>query len=62
MTEKKKGRSPRKQGYTTQSPAVCVVLYDLTGRPMPDKIATEFVNHAATMAEKYGYVIHFCRQ
>lgn len=59
---RKRKRSPRNQGYTSKSPAVCIVLYDLAGRPMPDKIANEFVDKAADLAKKYGYVINFCRQ
>lgn len=57
-----KSNSHRKQGYTNVSPAVCIVLYDLAGRPMPDKIAAEFINTAAGIAKKYGYVISSTRQ
>lgn len=63
---KKRGGRPkggnRKQGYTSTSPAVCIVLYDLSGRPMPDKIAAEFVNIAGNLANKYGYAMNYTRQ
>lgn len=60
--KKRKNNKKRNHGYTSTSPAVCIVLYDIAGRPMPDKIATEFVNIAADLADKYGYVINFTRQ
>ncbi len=56
--KRNKHHAPRRlTGYTNISPAVCVVMYDLAGRPMPDLVQAEFVNMAAGIAAKYGYVI-----
>lgn len=67
MAEEKKGRSrnrrrpKRSNGYVHRSPAVCVVVYDLSGRPIPDTDATEIVNSIFDVAMAKGYVINFAR-
>jgi hypothetical protein len=61
---RKDGRSrPKKRsnGYIHRSPAVCVTVYDLSGRPMPDSDATEIVNSVFEIAMEKGYVINFTR-
>lgn len=66
--EEKKGRprnkrrpKQRSNSYVHRSPAVCVVVYDLSGRPMPDSDATEIVNSIFDVALDKGYVINFTR-
>lgn len=64
---KKKGRKkfPKgtvRKGYTSTSPAVCVVVHDLGGRPMPDRVANEIADAVTEKAVKYGYVVNITRQ
>ncbi len=66
MSEKKhKKRFPKgskRQGYTSKSPAVCVVVHDLGGLPVSDKIADEILDVVTEKAVKYGYVVNYTRQ
>ena len=41
-TSKSKGKRGR-QGYIPKSPAVCITVYDLHGKPISDKIANEIL-------------------
>lgn len=65
MAEEKRRRrrrpKQRSNNYVHRSPAVCVVVYDLGGRPMPDADATEIVNSIFDVAMEKGYVINFTR-
>lgn len=57
-----KGRPRRRrEGYLHKSPAVCIVVHDPTGKPMPDKTATEILNTLNDVAMKNGYIINFTR-
>lgn len=51
----------RREGYLHKSPAVCVVIHDPSGRPMPDATATEILNRVTELAIKNGYLINFTR-
>lgn len=65
MTERKKIRKNRPrgndQGYLHQSPAVCVVVHDPSGRPMPEGVAARVVNSVHEVAIENGYLISFTR-
>lgn len=64
MTEKK-NRPPkgaRRKGYTNTSPAVCMVVHDLGGRPVSDKVVKELLDSVTDIATKYGYVINHTTQ
>lgn len=49
-------------GYTAASPAVCIVVHDLGGLPVNDKIAEEISDAVTELAVKYGYVVNWTRQ
>lgn len=51
----------RREGYLAQSPAICVVVHDPTGKPMPDKIATTILNNVTEIALENGFLINFTR-
>jgi hypothetical protein len=55
----RKGR--RRSGYQHKSPAVCIVVYDLGGNPMPDNVAAQILNVVTDEALRHGYVISFTR-
>lgn len=57
----KKQRSRRKEGYLNRSPAICVVVHDLSGRPISDEIATKVVNAVFEVTEKERLAINFTR-
>lgn len=60
MAQSKKPRR-RREGYIAKSPAVCVVVHDPSGRPMPDGIAAKIVNEVTEIALQNGYLINFTR-
>lgn len=72
MLDKKskgKGKSKRRfpkgsqrKGYEAASPAVCLVMHDLGGMGINDKIAQEALDAVTEVAVKYGYVINYARQ
>lgn len=49
-------------GYTAASPAVCIVVHDVGGMPVNDKIAEEISDAVTALAVKYGYVVNWTRQ
>jgi len=51
----------RQGGYVPKSPAVCIVVHDPSGRPMPDKDADAIVNTIHEIAVSRGYIISFTR-
>jgi hypothetical protein len=58
------GRRPRRrrnEGYIAKSPAVCIVVHDPSGNPMPDKVAAEILNSINAVALDNGYLINFTR-
>ncbi len=57
----KGGPKKRSTGYTHRSPAVCVTVYDISGRAMSDSDATDIVNSISEIAMQRGYVINFTR-
>lgn len=59
-TNKRRNRR-RNEGYLHKSPAVCVVVHDPSGNPMPDKIAAEILNKVTDIALREGYLINFTR-
>lgn len=58
-----KDRKPRRrrEGYIHKSPAICVVVHDPSGKPMPDKIAADILNNVTEVAIQNGYLINFTR-
>lgn len=61
MTQKSKRPRRRNEGYIHKSPAVCVVVYDPTGKPMPDNVAARILNAVHETALEEGYIISFTR-
>jgi hypothetical protein len=51
----------RREGYLHKSPAICVVIHDPTGRPMPDNVAAEILNNVTQIAISNGFLINFTR-
>lgn len=69
MDKKSKSKGKRKfpkgskrQGYTATSPAICLVVHDLGGLPVGDKVANEILDTVTEKAVKYGYVVNYTRQ
>lgn len=60
MTEQKRRRR-RREGYIHKSPAICVVVHDMQGQPMPDAIAAKILNSVTEIALKHNYLISFTR-
>lgn len=51
-----------RKGYSNASPAVCIVVHDLGGMPMNDRVAQEISDAVTEKAVKYGYVVNWTRQ
>lgn len=51
----------RKEGYLNQSNAVCVVAYDLTGKPISEEIAAQVVNAVFEITQGEKLAISFTR-
>ena len=66
MDKKSKGRrfpkGSKRKGYTAASPAICMVVHDLGGLPVGDKVANEILDAVTEKAVKYGYVVNYTRQ
>jgi hypothetical protein len=61
MSKSKPKTRRRREGYLHKSPAVCVVLYDHHGQPIPDDVATKFINAAFELAQQNNYLVSFTR-
>ena len=66
MTQQKQKRSKehqkaKRKGFIQKSPAICVVVHDLGGMAIPDKVANEILDAVTEKAVKYGYVINYTR-
>jgi hypothetical protein len=63
---KSKGRKfpkgSQRKGYVQASPAICLVVHDLGGMGISDKIANEILEVVTERAIKYGYVVNYTRQ
>lgn len=59
-TSKSKGKRGR-QGYIPKSPAVCITLYDLHGKPISDKIANEILELVNERSLSHGLMISYTR-
>lgn len=68
---KSKGRKPSKRkfpkgsqrkGYHAESNAICIVVHDLGGMPVNDRIANEILDVVTEKAVQYGYVVNYTRQ
>lgn len=55
-------KGAKTEGYTATSPAVCIVVHDLGGLPVNDKIAEEIADVVTEKAVQYGYVVNWTRQ
>lgn len=64
MSHKKRKfpKGSQRKGYIGASPAVCLVVHDLGGIPMNDKIANEILDVVTEKAVQYGFVVNFTRQ
>lgn len=51
----------RREGYIQKSNAVCVVAYDLNGKPIPDDVATKIVNAVFQVTQNERLAINFTR-
>lgn len=57
-----KGRRKRqKRGYVQRSNAVCVTVYDLTGRAIPERLVDEITQSIHAVAFNQGYVMDITR-
>lgn len=59
--EKRRNKNRRKEGYIHRSPAVCVVVHDLTGKPISDEIASKVVNAVFEVTQEERLAINFTR-
>lgn len=67
MSDKKRSRpkfpkGSKRPGYTNKSSAICMVVHDLGGFPVSDKVAEEILDAVTAKAVKYGYVVNYTRQ
>lgn len=56
-----KRRRKRREGYLPKSPAICVVVHDMHGKPMPDAVAAKILNAVTDIALEHSYLISFTR-
>lgn len=61
MKNGNKQQRRRRHGYIHKSPAVCIVVHDPSGRPMPDAIAAKIINNVTEIALDEGYLFSFTR-
>lgn len=61
MSNNKKGGKRKREAYQHRPRAVCVVAYDMHGRPMPDSHASEVANAVSEIAKKHGYLVSVTR-
>lgn len=54
-------RRRRREGYLHKSPAICVVVHDMHGKPMPDAMATQILNAVTDIALENMYLVSFTR-
>lgn len=55
--KRKKGR----QGYIPRSPAICITVYDLHGKPISDRVADDILNIVNEKSLAEGLMISFTR-
>lgn len=55
-------KGSQRKGYTRTSPAICMVVHDLGGLSVSDKIADEILSAVTEKAVKYGFVVNYTRQ
>lgn len=66
--KRSKSRKPKfpkgsqRKGYHAESNAICIVVHDLGGMPVNDRIANECLDAVTEVAVKYGYVVNYARQ
>lgn len=56
-----KRRRKRREGYIRKSPAICIVIHDMHGKPMPDAVAAQILNAVTDIALANQYLINFTR-
>jgi hypothetical protein len=62
MAKQKPQRTRRRnEGYIHKSPAICIVVHDPQGKPMPDADAKDILGEITSIALKRGYLINFTR-
>jgi hypothetical protein len=54
-------KRPKKRGYSHHSPAVCVIVYDITGRALPDRDVQALVDSIQHIVSIKGYVFDVVR-
>lgn len=55
-------KGSQRKGYHAESNAICIVVHDLGGMPVNDRIANEILDVVTEKAVQYGYVVNFTRQ
>lgn len=55
-------KGSQKKGYHAESNAICIVVHDLGGMPVNDRIANEILDVVTEKAVEYGYVVNYTRQ
>lgn len=60
--KKKFPKGTQRKGYSNATNAICMVVHDLGGMPVNDKIANEILDAVTEKAVKYGYVVNYARQ
>lgn len=61
MADPRPRRRKRREGYLPKSPAICIVIHDMHGKPMPDLIAAQILNGVTEIALEHQYLINFTR-
>lgn len=61
MEQQPRRRRRRREGYLHKSPAVCIVVHDMHGKPMPDAMAAQILNAVTEIALANQYLINFTR-
>lgn len=60
--QRKFPKGSQRKGYHAESNAICMVMHDLGGMPVNDRIAQEALDAVTDVAVKYGYVVNYTRQ
>lgn len=55
-------KGTQRKGYHAESNAICIVVHDLGGMPVNDRIANEILDAVTEKAVEYGYVVNYTRQ
>lgn len=59
--DKKRSKYRKEQSYKHRSQGVCLVAYNLEGRPVPDNLANEMADAVSNIAAREGFVVSVTR-